>query len=150
MIDYRKAFDLVDHTLLLKKLKYYKISEETISWFSSYLLERKQKVFVKQKTPDNFALGECGRFPLAVFYMTQTVKYWIKLTQMTNHRYPRQCYLMLRSLTDAGKTTWASHIKKLLFEHGFWYAWIADSVGNTNVFLNTFTQRIKDISLQNW
>ena len=29
MIDFRKAFDLVDHTLLLKKLKYYKISEET-------------------------------------------------------------------------------------------------------------------------
>lgn len=57
---------------------------------------------------------------------------------------------MLRSLTDAGKTTWASHIKKQLFEHGFGYAWIADSVGNTNVFLNTFTQRIKDISLQNW
>ena len=46
MIDFRKAFDLVDHTLLLKKLKYYKISEETISWFSSYLLGRKQKVFV--------------------------------------------------------------------------------------------------------
>ena len=46
MIDFRKAFDLVDHTLLLKKLKYYKISEETISWFSSYLLGRRQKVFV--------------------------------------------------------------------------------------------------------
>ena len=46
MIDFRKAFDLVDHTLLLKKLKYYKLSEETISWFSSYLMGRKQKVFV--------------------------------------------------------------------------------------------------------
>ena len=46
MIDFRSAFDLVEHTLLLKKLKYYKISEETISWFSSYLLGRKHKVFV--------------------------------------------------------------------------------------------------------
>ena len=44
MIDF--AFDLVDHTLLLKKLKYYKISEKAISWFSSYLPGRKQKVFV--------------------------------------------------------------------------------------------------------
>ena len=44
MIDFRKAFDLVDHTLLLKKLKYYKISEETISWFSSYLMGRKQSL----------------------------------------------------------------------------------------------------------
>ena len=37
MTDFRKAFDLVDHTLLLKKRKYYKISEKAISWFSSYL-----------------------------------------------------------------------------------------------------------------
>ena len=70
--------------------------------------------------------------------MTQTVKYWIKLTQMTNDRYPRQCYLMLRSLTDAGKTTWASHIKRLLFEHGFGYAWKltdADSIFSISKFL---------------
>ena len=53
MIDFRKAFDLVDHKLLLKKLKYYKISEETISWFSSYLLERKQKVFVNNTFSDS-------------------------------------------------------------------------------------------------
>ena len=82
--------------------------------------------------------------------MTQTVKYWVKLTQMTNDRYPRQCYLMLRALTEADKITWATHVKKLLFEHGFGYAWIADAVGNTNAFLRIFTQRIKDISLQNW
>ena len=69
---------------------------------------------------------------------------------MPNDRYPLQCYLMLRSLTDAGKTTWASHIKTLLFEHGFGYAWIADAVGSNNAFLSIFTQRIKDISLQSW
>ena len=33
MIDFRKAFDLTDHTLLLKKLKYYKISEELSAGF---------------------------------------------------------------------------------------------------------------------
>lgn len=46
MIDFRKAFDLVDHTLMLKKLEYYQIFSEAMFWFSSYLLERKQKVFV--------------------------------------------------------------------------------------------------------
>ena len=29
MVDFRKAFDLVDHTLLLKKLRHYKLSEKT-------------------------------------------------------------------------------------------------------------------------
>ena len=44
MVDFRKAFDLVDHTLLLKKLRHYKLSDKTINWYSSYLLGRKQKV----------------------------------------------------------------------------------------------------------
>ena len=38
--------DLVDHTLLLKKLRRYKLSDKTINWFSSYLLDRKQKVVI--------------------------------------------------------------------------------------------------------
>ena len=44
MVDFKKAFDLVDHTLLLKKLKHYRLSGDTLLWFSSYLLNRKQKV----------------------------------------------------------------------------------------------------------
>ena len=46
MVDFRKAFDLVDHTLLLKRHRHYKISDETLLWFSSYLLNRKQKVVI--------------------------------------------------------------------------------------------------------
>ena len=46
MVDLRKAFDLVDHTLLLKELRHYNLSDKTINWFSSYLLDRKQKVVI--------------------------------------------------------------------------------------------------------
>ena len=105
---------------------------------------------LKQQTNDSFAIGECGRLPLVVCYTTKAIKYWIKLTQMANHRYPRQCYLMLKSLTEAGKTTWASHIKLLLFEKGFGHAWMAGSVGDANAFITMYIRRIKDISLQNW
>ncbi|MES9881523.1 MAG: reverse transcriptase family protein [Sedimenticola sp.] len=44
MVDFKKAFDLVDHSLLLKKLCSYKLSNIAINWFSSYLLNRSQKV----------------------------------------------------------------------------------------------------------
>ena len=44
MVDFKKAFDLVDHNLLINKLKHYRLSDETIKWFSSYLIGRKQKV----------------------------------------------------------------------------------------------------------
>ena len=65
----------------------------------------KQYLSLRQNTNDAFALGECGRFPQAVNYMTQAIKYWLNLLYMPNNRYPRQWYLMLKSLTDAGKTT---------------------------------------------
>ena len=59
MVDFRKAFDLVDHTLLLKKLRHYKISNETLFWFSSYLLKRKQKVVINniESTTENIVCG---------------------------------------------------------------------------------------------
>ena len=59
MVDFRKAFDLVDHTLLLKKLEHYKISAETLQWFTSYLLNRKQKV-VLNNVESSTAEVECG------------------------------------------------------------------------------------------
>ena len=39
MVDFKKAFDLVDHNLLINKLKHYRLSDETIKWVSSYLIE---------------------------------------------------------------------------------------------------------------
>ena len=35
MVDFRKAFDLVDHKILLNKLKWYKCDVNCLSWFES-------------------------------------------------------------------------------------------------------------------
>ena len=43
-IDLCKALDLVDHNLLLQKLKLYHVCEDSHLWFQSYLSERKQTV----------------------------------------------------------------------------------------------------------
>ena len=45
-IDFTKAFDLVDHKLLLKKLALFKFDESTLLWFKLYLSNRKQSVHV--------------------------------------------------------------------------------------------------------
>ena len=59
-----KLFDLVNHTLLLKKLRHYKISNKTLLWLSSYLLNRKQKFVindVESKYEKNlFGVPQCS------------------------------------------------------------------------------------------
>lgn len=44
VIDFKKAFDVVDHQLLLKKLKLYRVGDGALSWFKSYLSERSKFV----------------------------------------------------------------------------------------------------------
>jgi len=57
------------------------------------------------------ALSECGRFQLYVHYMTRLTKYWLKLSMLTENRYPKQCYKMLKCFDDSGRNTWATDVK---------------------------------------
>ena len=47
LVDLCKAFDLVNHNILLEKIKLYECSEKTQHWFLSYLSDRKQSVKLK-------------------------------------------------------------------------------------------------------
>ena len=44
LIDYCKAFDMVDHAILLEKLNVYGVNGSSLTWFKSYLSERRQLV----------------------------------------------------------------------------------------------------------
>ena len=46
-LDLSAGFDVVNHDILLRKMKEYNFTSETISWFSSYLLDRSQCVQIE-------------------------------------------------------------------------------------------------------
>lgn len=46
LVNYQKAFDMVDHELLLKKLEAYGIVNQELRWCRSYLSSRKQAVYL--------------------------------------------------------------------------------------------------------
>ena len=49
LLDQSAAYDLVDHQILLQKLRVYNFDESAISWFQSYLSKRTQIVQVESK-----------------------------------------------------------------------------------------------------
>ena len=60
-LDLSKAFDLVNHSLLIQKLKLYRCDNSSIKWFLSYLSNRTQRVTIKQtlSEPKPITAGTC-------------------------------------------------------------------------------------------
>ena len=58
-IDLRKAFDTVNHQILLQKLDHYGIRGSALIWFESYLDNRRQYVYFNGESSDLKSIS-CG------------------------------------------------------------------------------------------
>ena len=59
LLDLKKAFDTVDHDVLLSKLSAYGVTDLAHGWFTSYLAGREQYFYVEGKS-SNKRLVQCG------------------------------------------------------------------------------------------
>ena len=79
-IDFKKAFDCVQHPILLAKIREFNISQEVLAWVESYLSERRQRVLanniyssfqtIRQGVPQGSVLGPL----LYIMYANDVVK----------------------------------------------------------------------------
>ena len=74
-LDVKKAFDTVDHDILLGKLSLYGIQESAYDWFKSYLNNRTQKCVVNGSLSKvcSLGFGPSGNYPWSssIFYLYQ-------------------------------------------------------------------------------
>ena len=59
-IDLPKAFDTVDHSILLKKLKLFGVTDKNLAWFQSYLSNRKQYIEIGENSKTDPKYVTCG------------------------------------------------------------------------------------------
>ncbi|XP_067661950.1 uncharacterized protein [Haliotis asinina] len=115
-----------------------------------HVLACKRYLYVGLQTPNVIIYGECGRYPLYINALCRVIKYWLKLTEMHPGRIPKKSYDMLLYLDNIGQNNYASHIRNILFSHGFGFVWLAQGVGNKVDFLRCFKDVCINMFYQSW
>ena len=60
LFDFKKAFDLIDHHILIEKLVSYEIPNNVVNWIIDFLLNRKQRVKLSQECVSEWGLVPAG------------------------------------------------------------------------------------------
>ena len=156
---YRFTFISPKHKLeLFDKLVTPILGSEVWGFIQGNAIERvhlqfcKQLLGVKKTTQNDFVYGELGRTTLITKRYLNIVKYWFKILASGDRKYINIVYrMMLRDMDlKRNSVNWASLIKHLLMSLGFYDVWLAQGVGDYNVFILTLKQRLSDNFIQNW
>ena len=97
---------------------------------------------VKPSTNTCLIYAETGRFPLYITIYRQMIKYWLKLTCTSDHRYIAIAF-------HTSPSEWGLFVKSLLYKNGFGDVWETAAAHVSHpVFIRQFEQRLKDNFMQ--
>ena len=115
-----------------------------------HLFGLKKFLGVSQKTPNSLVYGDTVRYPISLLFRVQCIRYWLKLTQMNSHRLPYKAYKTLLELDIRGKKNWVTNVRMTLFQYGFDFVWMNQSVGDINAFVRAFRERLIECRWHEW
>ena len=106
---------------------------------------------VKNSTQNDLIYSELGRKPMQVIRYQRIIKFWFKILNSEDTKLIKCIYRQLLQdiQNDPNKTNWASLVQTLLSTLGFHEVWLSQGVGNEQLFLNEFKQRLADSHMQN-
>ena len=112
----------------------------------------KRLLKVKTSTQNDTIYGELGRFPLQLIRYKRIIKYWLKILSIPDTKYVKCAYYHMKQHAEIfpRKTNWATLVKNLLSELGFYEVWLNQGVGNEKLFISIFNQRLQDNFRQDW
>ena len=79
------------------------------------------------------------------------INYWFKMLESEQIKYIEYAYqLMMTDIENKpDSVNWASKLRDLFSNLGFYGVWVNQGVGNKNRFLDEFKQRLNDNFIQN-
>ena len=106
---------------------------------------------VKSSVQNDFVYGELDRMPMKCVRFVNIVRYWLKIVHGEKSRYVTKCYMnALRTVETNDEKSWVNSLKAVLEQNGFGDVWLQQGVGDRDIFLKVFKQRLLDIFRQNW
>ena len=79
------------------------------------------------------------------------LKYWLKIVHGEKSIYVNTYYLSsLTMMETSDADCWARFVKCMLESNGFSDVWLCQSVGDRELFVKIFTERLNDVFFQNW